>query len=61
VPKEEVIEMEGVIDEVLSNTQFRVTLADGAGVLAYASGKMRSIASAPWLAMRSPSKCHRTT
>jgi translation initiation factor IF-1 len=41
VPKEEVIEMEGAVDEVLPNTQFRVTLANGAGVLAYASGKMR--------------------
>ena len=41
MPKEEVIEMEGVVDEVLPNTQFRVTLANGAGVLAYASGKMR--------------------
>ncbi|MFO1363414.1 MAG: translation initiation factor IF-1 [Burkholderiales bacterium] len=39
--KEEVIEMEGVVDEVLPNTQFRVTLANGAGVLAYAAGKMR--------------------
>jgi translation initiation factor IF-1 len=41
VPKEEVIEMEGVVSEVLPNTQFRVTLANGADVLAYASGKMR--------------------
>ena len=41
MPKEEVIEMEGVVDEVLPNTQFRVTLANGAGVLAYASGKIR--------------------
>jgi len=41
VPKEEVIEIEGVVDEVLPNTQFRVTLANGAGVLAYASGKIR--------------------
>lgn len=35
------IEMEGVVSEVLPNTQFRVTLANGADVLAYASGKMR--------------------
>jgi translation initiation factor IF-1 len=39
--KEEMIEMEGVIDEVLPNTVFRVTLANGAAVTAYASGKMR--------------------
>jgi translation initiation factor IF-1 len=41
MPKEEMIEMEGVVSEVLPNTQFRVVLANGAGVLAYASGKMR--------------------
>ena len=41
MPKEEVIEMEGVVREVLPNTQFRVMLANGADVLAYASGKMR--------------------
>jgi translation initiation factor IF-1 len=39
--KEEMVEMEGVVDEVLPNTVFRVTLANGAAVTAYASGKMR--------------------
>jgi translation initiation factor IF-1 len=39
--KEEMIEMEGTVDEVLPNTQFRVRLANGANVLAYAGGKMR--------------------
>jgi translation initiation factor IF-1 len=39
--KEELIEMEGTVDEILPNTQFRVTLENGVGVLAYASGKMR--------------------
>ncbi len=39
--KEEVIEMEGVVNEVLPNTVFRVTLANGHQVTAYASGKMR--------------------
>lgn len=39
--KEEFIEMEGVVEEVLPNTQFRVRLGNGAGVLAYAGGKMR--------------------
>jgi len=39
--KEELIEMEGVVEEVLPNTQFRVTLANGVAVLAYASGKVR--------------------
>ncbi len=39
--KEELLEMEGVVTEVLPNTQFRVTLSNGASVLAYAAGKVR--------------------
>ena len=39
--KEEMIEMEGTVEEVLPNTQFRVQLTNGAQVLAYAGGKMR--------------------
>ena len=39
--KEACIEMEGTVQEVLPNTQFRVRLANGADVLAYAGGKMR--------------------
>ncbi|HLS85244.1 MAG TPA: translation initiation factor IF-1 [Burkholderiales bacterium] len=35
------ITMEGTVQEVLPNTQFRVQLANGAEVLAYAGGKMR--------------------
>ena len=35
------IEMEGTVQEVLPNTQFRVRLENGADVLAYAGGKMR--------------------
>ena len=34
MPKEELIEMEGVVTEVLPNTQFRVLLDNGADVLA---------------------------
>jgi translation initiation factor IF-1 len=34
--KEEMLEMEGVVQEVLPNTQFRVELTNGATVLAYA-------------------------
>jgi translation initiation factor IF-1 len=41
VAKEETIEMEGTVQEVLPNTQFRVRLANGHDVLAYAGGKMR--------------------
>ena len=39
--KEEMVEFEGVIDEVLPNTMFRVTLENGHTLTAYASGKMR--------------------
>ena len=39
--KEEMIEMEGTVEEVLPNTQFRVRLENGADVLAYAGGKLR--------------------
>ena len=39
--KEGVIQMDGMVEELLPNTQFRVLLDNGAGVLAYASGKMR--------------------
>ncbi len=39
--KEELVELEGVITEVLPQTIFRVTLENGAEVMAYASGKMR--------------------
>jgi translation initiation factor IF-1 len=39
--KEQMIEMEGTVQEVLPNTQFRVRLGNGADVLAYAGGKMR--------------------
>jgi len=41
VAKEELVEMEGTVQEVLPNTQFRVQLTNGAFVLAYAGGKMR--------------------
>ena len=39
--KEEMLEMEGVVQEVLPSTQFRVQLTNGAEVLAYAGGKVR--------------------
>lgn len=39
--KEEMIEFEGVVNEALPNTVFRVTLENGAQVTAYASGKIR--------------------
>lgn len=39
--KEEMVEFEGVVDEVLPNAVFRVTLENGSTITAYASGKMR--------------------
>ena len=39
--KEDLIEMEGVVTDVLPNTRFRVELENGMQVAAYASGKMR--------------------
>lgn len=39
--KEEMIEMQGVVSEVLPDTRFRVTLENGVSIIAYASGKVR--------------------
>lgn len=39
--KEELLELEGVVSEVLPQTRFRVTLSNGHEITAYASGKMR--------------------
>jgi translation initiation factor IF-1 len=39
--KEDVIEMEGVIDEALSNGMFRIKLDNGHEVLGHLAGRMR--------------------
>lgn len=39
--KEDLIEVEGVVDEALSNAMFRVELENGHKVLAHISGKIR--------------------
>lgn len=39
--KEELIEMQGVVNEVLPDSRFRVTLENGHELVAYAGGKMR--------------------
>lgn len=39
--KQDLIELDGVVNEVLPNTLFRVTLDNGHSVMAYASGKIR--------------------
>ncbi len=41
MPKQEAIKIDGVIEEVLPNTQFIVRLDNGHKVLAHISGKMR--------------------
>ena len=39
--KEELIEMQGAVTEVLPDSRFRVTLENGHQLVAYTSGKMR--------------------
>lgn len=41
MPKEEAIEIEGTVSEILPNAMFRVELENGHKVLAHISGKMR--------------------
>lgn len=39
--KEELLEFEGVVEEILPNAMFRVKLQNGHEVLAHTSGRMR--------------------
>jgi translation initiation factor IF-1 len=41
MPKEELIEMNGLVSEVLPDARYRVTLDNGHQVIAYTAGKMR--------------------
>jgi len=41
MPKEDAIEVDGVVQEALPNAMFRVKLENGHEVLAHISGKMR--------------------
>jgi translation initiation factor IF-1 len=41
VAKEEMIEMEGIVNEVMPDTRFRVGLENGHNIIAYMAGKMR--------------------
>jgi translation initiation factor IF-1 len=41
VAKEELLEMNGVVNEVLPDARFRVTLDNGHELVAYSGGKMR--------------------
>jgi translation initiation factor IF-1 len=39
--KEELLEMNGVVDEVLPDSRYRVTLENGHQLIAYSAGKMK--------------------
>lgn len=39
--KEDLIEMQGIVNEVLPDSRFRVTLENGHTLVAYSGGKMR--------------------
>jgi translation initiation factor IF-1 len=39
--KEELLEMNGVVDEILPDSRFRVTLDNGHKLIAYSAGKMQ--------------------
>lgn len=39
--KEELLEMNGVVDEVLPDSRYRVTLENGHKIIAYSAGKMQ--------------------
>lgn len=39
--KEELLEMDGVVDEVLPDSRYRVTLENGHKLIAYSAGKMK--------------------
>jgi translation initiation factor IF-1 len=41
VAKEEMLEMRGVVSEVLPDSRYRVTLENGHTLVAYTAGKMR--------------------
>jgi translation initiation factor IF-1 len=41
VAKEELIEMQGKVDEILPDARYRVTLENGHQLIAYTGGKMR--------------------
>jgi translation initiation factor IF-1 len=41
MPKEELIEMHGRVDEILPDSRYRVTLDNGHVLIAYAGGKMK--------------------
>ena len=43
MPKEDVLEYEGEVSEILPNAMFRVKLENGHEILAHTAGRMRKI------------------
>lgn len=41
MPKEDTIKIDGIVDELLPNMHFKVTLENGMDVIAHLCGKMR--------------------
>jgi translation initiation factor IF-1 len=41
MPKEDLIEFEGLVTELLPDTRFRIQLDNGHAIIAYTAGKMR--------------------
>lgn len=41
MPKEEAIEVQGVVTEIMANSMFRVEIENGHQILTYPCGKMR--------------------
>lgn len=41
MPREDAIEVEGVVTKALSNAQFSVSMQNGHNIIAYPAGKMR--------------------
>ena len=59
--KEDLIEMQGKIDEVLPDTRYRVTLENGHQLIPTVAEKCASTASKCWQVTASHSKCRLTT
>ena len=59
--KEELIEMNGVVMEILPDSRYRVTLDNGHTLVAYTGGKMKRIIFVFWLVIKSRLSFHLTT
>jgi hypothetical protein len=48
VPKEELLEFEGLVTEILPDARYRVQLDNGHQLVVYTAGRMKKIGSKPW-------------